>query len=114
MAVSPSYRTFVMEQLTVVGRVTARAMFGGVGLYHEGVFFGLMADDTLYLKVDDLTRGDYERAGMRPFRPYGEDGPAMNYCELPAEILEDRGELRIWVERAVEAARRKRGAKRKS
>lgn len=113
MAVSASYRTFVMEQLQAVGRVTARAMFGGVGLYRDGVFFGLMDDDTLYLKVDDLTRGDYERAGMRPFRPYGDGGPAMNYCELPAEILEDRTELRVWVARALEAARRKRGAKRK-
>src|SRR5512145_2097835 len=105
MAVSPGYRAFVVEQLQVIGRVTARAMFGGVGLYHEGVFFGLIADDTLYLKVDDLTRGDYERAGMRPFRPYGEGAPSMSYCELPADVLENREELRAWVERALGAAR---------
>jgi DNA transformation protein len=107
MAVSPGYRTFVVEQLQVIGRVTARTMFGGVGLYHEGMFFGLIADDTVYLKVDDLTRGPYEQAGMRPFRPYGDGGPSMSYCELPSEVLEDREELRVWVERALQAARRK-------
>lgn len=112
MGVSAGYRAFVVEQLGIIGRVTARAMFGGVGLYHDGVFFGLIADDTLYLKVDDLTRGHYERAGMRPFRPYGDGAPSMSYWELPAEVLEDREELRVWAERALGAARRKRGRKR--
>jgi DNA transformation protein len=107
MGVSPGYRTFVVEQLQVIGRVTARAMFGGVGLYHEGVFFGLIADDALYLKVDDLSRIHYDRAGMPAFRPYGERGPTMSYRELPAEVLEDREELRVWIERALGAARRK-------
>lgn len=112
MAVSPGYRAFVVEQLQVIGRVTARAMFGGVGLYHESLFFGLIADDTLYLKVDDLSRGHYERAGMRSFRPYGDGGPSMSYFELPAEVLEDREELRLWVERALGAARRRGGRRR--
>jgi len=73
MAVSDSYRVYVLEQLQVVGTVTAKAMFGGVGLYRDGMFFGLIDDDTVYLKVDDSNRADFERAGSRPFQPYGED-----------------------------------------
>ena len=113
MAVSPSYRAYVLEQLQVIGNVTAKAMFGGVGLYSQSRFFGLIADDTLYLKVDDGNRGDYERVGAGPFRPYGDESYSMHYYELPAEVLEDRSELRVWAEKAVAAARRKSAGRRK-
>jgi DNA transformation protein and related proteins len=111
MPVSSSYKTYVLDQLRVVGKVTARSMFGGVGLYHEGLFFGLIADDTLYLKVDDSNRSDYERSGCGPFRPYGDDSYSMHYYELPAPVLEDAGELRIWAGKAIDVARRKASGK---
>jgi hypothetical protein len=60
MPVSPSYRAYVLEQLSGLGLVAPRSMFGGLGLYHDGLFFGLVDDDTLYLKVDKTTRPDYE------------------------------------------------------
>ncbi len=113
MSVSPSYKTFVLEQLQVAGVVTAKSMFGGVGLYCQGLFFALIDDDTLYLKVDDATRPEFERVGSQPFRPYGDDSHVMQYYELPAEILEDRAALGPWVERAIEAARRKAAGKRR-
>ena len=113
MAVSPSYRTYVLEQLSGLGTVTAKAMFGGLGLYHDGLFFGLVDDDTLYLKVDDATRGDYEKAGMRPFRPSADEGPSMGYYEVPGDVLEDPVDLTRWAAKAVEVARRKAAAKRK-
>jgi DNA transformation protein and related proteins len=106
MAVSPSFKTFVLDQLRVVGPVTARSMFGGVGLYHGGLFFGLIADDTLYLKVDESNRGEYQRAGCGPFRPYGDELYSMRYYELPATVLEDASELRAWVEKALAVARK--------
>src|SRR5688500_18931953 len=112
MPVSPSYKTFILEQLQIVGAVTAKAMFGGVGLYHEGVFFGLLADDTTYLKVDDGNRADYEAAGMEPFRPYGEASYSMRYYQVPADVLEDHEALPVWVEKAIAAARRKPAGKR--
>jgi TfoX/Sxy family transcriptional regulator of competence genes len=61
----------VLEQLQGAGPVTAKKMFGGVGLYIDMVFFGLIADDVLYLKVDDSNRADYEAEGMKPFKPFG-------------------------------------------
>lgn len=103
-----------MDQLgRAVPRVRARAMFGGVGIYAGDVFFALIADDTLYLKVDDSTRPDFEERGMSPFRPYGEEGETMGYYELPGDALEDPEALRPWAEKAIAAARRKRAKRRK-
>jgi DNA transformation protein len=104
--VTDGYKAFVLDQLGVAGTITAKAMFGGVGLYCQGLFFGLIDDDTLYLKVDDMTRPEFERVGSEPFRPYGDQSHVMSYYELPAEVLEDREAVRPWDERAIEVARR--------
>jgi DNA transformation protein len=84
-------------------------MFGGVGIYAEEVFFALIADDALYLKVDDSNRFDFETRGMEPFRPYGEGGEEMGYYCVPEEVLEDADELRTWAEKAILVARRAKG-----
>jgi len=113
MAVSDSYKVYVLEQLQVVGPVVAKAMFGGVGLYREGMFFGLIDDDTVYLKVDDSNRAEFQRAGSRPFQPYGDDSYPMKYYELPADVLEDRSTLCEWVLKAVAVARNSATARKK-
>ena len=84
-------------------------MFGGVGIYAAELFFALLDDDTLYFKVDDGTRPQFEDRGMAPFRPYGEDGEVMGYSEVPADVLEDPEELRAWVGAALGVARRAKG-----
>ena len=84
-------------------------MFGGVGIYAAELFFALLDDDTLYFKVDDGTRPQFEDRGMAPFRPYGEDGEVMGYYEVPADVLEDPEMLGAWVETAVAVARRAKG-----
>jgi DNA transformation protein len=115
MSVSPSFRGFVLEQLrhTTPG-IRARSMFGGVGIYAADLFFALLNDDTLYFKVDDTTRPQFEERGMEPFRPYGEAGEVMQYYEVPADVLEDPESLRGWVEAAIAVARRvKRGRSRR-
>jgi DNA transformation protein len=107
MSVSDGFRTFVLEQLRrTTPDVRARGMFGGVGLYAGDLFFGLMDDDTLYLKVDDSNRGRYEERGMGPFRPGGEAGEVMGYYEVPGDVLEDAELLVSWVEASVAVARR--------
>ena len=111
MAVSPEYREWVLEQLRRVGPVTGRAMFGGYGIYLDGLFFGLIDDDILYLKVDDSNRPDFEAAGTGPFRPYGDDR-AMQYYEVPVDVLEDPERLRLWAGNALDVARRAGAAKR--
>jgi DNA transformation protein and related proteins len=112
--VSPSFRAFVLDQLgRAVPRVRARSMFGGVGIYAADVFFALIADDAVYLKVDDSNRPDFEARGMGPFRPYGEEGETMGYYELPGDVLEDPEALRPWAEKAISVARRKKAKRRK-
>jgi DNA transformation protein len=118
MAVSDDFRDYVLDQLRAAGRVSARRMFGGVGLYLDSLFFALIADDTLYFKADDSNRARFERAGSRPFCPYP-DRPdqVMGYWQVPAEVLEDDEELAAWAREAMMvalAARTKRPARRRA
>jgi DNA transformation protein len=105
MPVSDDFRDFVLEQLAPAGRVAPRAMFGGVGLYLDGLFFALIDDDTLYFKADDATRARYVKAGSRPFCPYpDEPEKAMGYWQVPADVLEDADELAAWAREAMGVA----------
>src|SRR5215469_16084702 len=114
MAVSQSYREFVLEQLGRVTPVTGRSMFGGVGIYAHGLFFALIAEDRLYFKVDDATRREFEKRGMEPFRPFGEDS-AMGYYEVPADAVEDVNHLETWMRKAIDVATAaKRGKNKRS
>ncbi len=117
MAVSDDFRDFVLDQMKSAGRVVERRMFGGVGLYLEGLFFALIDDDTLYFKADDSNRPRFEQAGSKPFCPFP-DRPeqAMGYWQVPAEVLEDPEELAIWAREALTvalAARTRRPARRR-
>jgi DNA transformation protein and related proteins len=104
MAVKDHYLQWVLEQLARAERISSRRMFGAVGLYRDDVFFAIISGDTLYFKVDDATREEYEKRGMRQFRPY-RDRPlvSMNYYEVPADVLEDAEECVAWALRAVAA-----------
>jgi DNA transformation protein len=113
MAVSQSYRDFVLEQLGRVTPVTGKSMFGGVGIYAQGLFFALIAEDRLYFKVDDATRPDFEQLGMEPFRPFGEDS-AMGYYEVPADVVEDAIQLATWMRKAIAVATEAKRAKTKN
>jgi DNA transformation protein len=115
MPVSSTFRTFVLDQLgRVTSPVRAKSMFGGVGIYSGDFFFALIAEDTLYFKVDDTNRLDFEARGMGPFRPHGPDGEAMQYYAVPEDLLEDPDELRSWVDKAIDVARSKKKPARRS
>jgi DNA transformation protein and related proteins len=113
MPVSDGYLTFVLDQLrAVLPTVRVRSMFGARGLYAGDLFFAVVDDDTLFLKVDDETRADYEARGMPPFQPF-EGAASMNYSQLPEELLEEPEALRPWVERSIEVAGRARQNKKR-
>lgn len=113
MAVTPGYKAFVVEQLARSYTITAKHMFGGVGLYGDGYFFALIADDRLYFKVDDSNRPDFEAAEMEPFRPYG-DERSMQYYEIPVEVLEDAEALRRWADKAIAVAQQAKRPRRRT
>ena len=105
MAVSGDYLQYVLEQLAGLGELRARRMFGAAGLYCADVFFAIVSDDTLYLRVDDRNREDFTARGMAAFRPYA-DRPdvSMTYYEVPAEVLEDGSVLVSWAQRSFAGA----------
>jgi DNA transformation protein and related proteins len=110
MAVSADFREMVLELLEPLGGVTHRKMFGGVGLRRHDLFFALIAEDTLYLKVDDANRADFEAAGCEPFRPFGGDQP-MSYWSVPLDALEDPDVLAHWAHKGLAAALRAKAPK---
>src|SRR5688500_19289460 len=78
--VNPSFQTLVLDQLSrVMPAIRARPMFGGAGIYSGEIFFALIANDTVYFKVDETTRGDVEACGMGPVRAFGDDRGARKY-----------------------------------
>jgi DNA transformation protein len=103
MAVTREFSAYVLEQLRLLPSVTSRRMFGGIGLYSDGLFFALLAEDTLYCKVDDGNRPDYVQRRMQPFVPFP-NKPGMNYYEVPADVLEDAEELVRWARKSVAVA----------
>lgn len=107
MAVNDSYRDFVLEQLEHFGPITAKKMFGGIGLFFDGLMFGLIAKDVMYLKTDDSNRAEYEKASMVPFKPFEDKPMLMPYYEVPGDILENKVELVRWARTAWEIARNK-------
>lgn len=113
MAINKSFWDFVMEQLEIVGAVSSRKMFGGVGIYTGDLFFALIANSTLYFKVDDSNRPDFEEQGMQAFRPYKDKKNTMQYYEVPIDVLEDREQIEIWANKAIEVAVRARSKKKK-
>ena len=96
----------VCDLLAPLGAVRPRAMFGGHGVYVDGVFCAIIAGDTLYFKVDDGNRADFERMGCGPFKPFEDKRMVMSYYEVPAEVIDDYRAIADWGRKAIEAARR--------
>ncbi|MFL9610444.1 TfoX/Sxy family protein [Methylobacillus sp. Pita2] len=102
------------ELLHGFGPIHAKHMFGGYGIYHDGLMFALIADDTLYLKADAENRKEFEKLGLPAFR-YAKQGKeiTMSYCQAPADMLEETEQAVYWARLAYAAAlRAARGRKR--
>jgi DNA transformation protein len=100
---------YLVDQLAPLGDARGRCMFGGHGVYLDGLIIGIIAFDTFYLKVDGDNRADFEAAGAAPFVYDGKDKPiVMPYWECPAEVMEDSDRLRAWALRSLAASRRSR------
>ena len=102
-----SFKDFVLDQVSRLGRVEARAMFGGYGLYQGKTFFGILFKGRLYFKTSPATRVEYVRRGLRPFRPSAKQ-TLTSYYEVPVEIIEDDEALTAWATLAVQSQGRRR------
>ena len=108
LRVSESFRIYALDQLSSVAGLRARPMFGGFGLYADDVFFGILAADVLYLKVDDSNRRDYETVRAEPFHPFENRPMSMSYYAVPTSVLEASPTLTAWVQRSIAAAKSSR------
>ncbi|HYL36386.1 MAG TPA: TfoX/Sxy family protein [Bryobacteraceae bacterium] len=101
-----SYMEFLLEQLSPLGDITARSMFGGHVIYCQGIVFALVANNALYLKADDHNRPAFEARGLEAFHPFEDANAVMQYYEAPPELFEDPRALLDWAGGAVAAGRR--------
>lgn len=107
MTTNRAFADFVEESLQPLGPVTARPMFGGYGIFLDGLMFALIADDLLYLKVDDGNRPAFEDLGLSPFIYESKVRPVrMSYSEAPPDALDQPETLCAWARNALAAARR--------
>lgn len=109
MAISASFIEHAREIFAPFGDIRVRKMFGGAGVYCDELFFALLDDDMVFLKVDDETRSEFQKRGLAPFSFEMKDGTRaeMNgYFTAPEEIFDDEDELRRWATLALDAASR--------
>jgi DNA transformation protein len=119
---------FIRELFAEFGPVAVRRMFGGAGLYADGVMFGLVAGGLIYLKTDAATVPAFEREGCGPFEYGTKTGKRaiISYWRLPDRLYDDADELARWARQALavvqqaapkrverRAPRRKKAKKRK-
>jgi DNA transformation protein len=110
MPSSPEEKEFVfyvVDLMQSIGPVSAKFMFGGYGIFLEGLMFGLVADNVFYLKVDKETENEFKSKGLKKFT-YKKQGKEfkMSYYQAPEEALEDGEEMSFWAAKAYSAARR--------
>jgi len=100
---------FLNEVFEEFGPIESKRMFGGYGIYHDGVMFALVADNTLYLKADESTKSHFESRDLLQFE-YARKNKTikMSYYLAPDEIYDDRDEAAIWASHAYEAALKSR------
>ncbi len=111
---SAEYLAHVLELMRPTGLATARAMFGGHGLYLDGVIIAIVIDDVLYFKTDDENREAFTAQGLEPFRYVTKEGEVhvMSYHRAPDGALDGPIDMAPWLRSAQEAALRRKGAPR--
>ena len=98
----------ISELFAAFGRVDVRTMFGGAGIYADGVMFGLVVDELIYLKTDEHTAARFEREGCGPFTYDTKRGERSlkSYWRMPDRLYDEPEELANWAKAALDAARR--------
>jgi len=100
-----SFKEFVLDQLSALPDLRAKAMFGAHGIYSDEKFFGILDEGRLFFKTDATTETDYLERGMEPFT-YEMKGKVMTmaYHEVPPDVLEQPHELVLWARKAIAIA----------
>jgi DNA transformation protein len=107
-----SFKEFVLDQLSALPGLRAKAMFGAHGLYSDDKFFAILDEGRLFFKTNAQTQSNYTTRGMGPFT-YEMKGKtmSMSYHEVPPDVLEQPQELVHWARQAIALAASKTGKK---
>ena len=108
MVASDSFAEFLSEQLAPLGRITMRRMFGKTGVFCDGLMFGMVTDNTLYVRVDDHNRATFEEAASFPPLNYRKKGSTidLSFWRVPERLFDEPDELVAWARIALAAAGR--------
>ena len=108
MVASDTFAEFLREQLAPLGRVAMRRMFGKTGVFCEGVMFGMVTDNTLYVRVDEQNRVTFKEAESFPPLNYEKKGDTIDlaFWRAPERLFDEPDELVTWAQAALAAARR--------
>lgn len=112
MPVDADLKALLEEHLAPLGPVVIKRMFGGGGVFLDGLMFGLVIEGALYLKADDHTRASFEAEGLQPFSYSKKTGTTtvMSYWQAPDRLLDEADEMLAWARDAYGAARRAKAA----
>jgi DNA transformation protein and related proteins len=108
MVASDGFAEFLCEQLAPLGRLAMRRMFGKTGVFCDGVMFGMVADNTLYFRVDDDNRTVFAEAASFPPLNYEKKGSIidLSFWRVPERLFDEPDELVTWARSALAAAHR--------
>ncbi len=106
MALDPRLSELAEDLFGPLGIISVRKMFGGGGIYCDGVMFALIADNVIYLKADAQSQPGFDAEGLGPFVYQGKEKPvAMSYWRMPERLLDEPDEALDWGREALRAAR---------
>jgi len=112
MAVSEGYLEYILDQLSEFGEVDIKRMFGGVGIFKDGLMSAKIGGDTFRLKVDETKAKGFEGRGMKPY--YSEKKKkGMPYWEVPVDVIKDRSKLAQWTNNSFAIAQKIAAKKKK-
>jgi DNA transformation protein len=108
MVTSDDFAEFLQEQLSPLGRVSMRRMFGKTGVFCDGVMFGMVSDNTLYVRVDEQNKATFQEAASSPPLNYAKKGELIDlaFWRVPERLIDEPDELIEWARAALAAARR--------
>jgi DNA transformation protein and related proteins len=105
MRTKDNLASYVVEQLSFLGRISSRSIFGATGIFLEERLLGIVLNDTVYLHTGPSNRDDYVSRGMPQFKPYPNAFDlTTDHHRVPPDVLADEAQLRSWGERALKAA----------
>lgn len=103
------FLNYILELLDSLEGITVKSMFGGVGIFREGLMFAIVSSDNLYFKADEFNKFEFEHLNLKPFE-YTKNGKKiyLSYYHAPEEVFDNSHDMVRWAELAFEAALRKK------